>query len=707
MKLVEKLASASATVTNAAINHIFVIDCSGSMTYDLPKMRMQLKNKLPSLIKENDFVSLVWFSGRGEFGKLVEKVKVNDLSDLNRLNTAIDRWLKPMGCTAFVEPLQTVKDLCIDNSIYSLMFLTDGCDNQWGKSQILSATSALADALDSAVFVEYGYYCNHALLTEMADAVNGEVIFAENFDRYEPIFDGFCKKSVNGKKVEVEVGNALDGFVWSCTENGAISYKVSNGKVLVPQSVEKLYWLEDSADEPKSIDFNALYKGLSLLAMNRKPSIVKAVLSQVGDVALFNAYANAYGKQNVYDFAEKLNKASEDASLRFTEGKATIVQPKDDAYTVVEVLADIKGETIDLSKMLYNRIGRKAEIVGELTDAEQASLAASIASARNTAEIKARTEEALKTADDRAKMKFRYASNRVRINGLTYNETRPNISVLCNISGTVELPTDAPKSLPRKFETSVFRNFTIVRDGLLNVEDLPIVASADTLRKWQSKDVPMTMDGDVAIVHLRKMPLINMRMVNGISAQRLADDVFKSFIAKANAKVAKAYLDAIVAPQKSANLIDKYGIECAEYLKTVGITDGGFAPKTTLSEPTDRYIGTEFTVKFKGFSTIPSYNAVAKKLASGKSLTSAEMLLKGEIDACEAHKSNADFVDWLKAEIVKANAEADRLMLQIASQKFAIVVGQTWFDDLSISNPTIKSNGIDATFELKDTEFAI
>ena len=29
------------------INHIVVIDCSGSMSNDLPKIREQLKNKLP------------------------------------------------------------------------------------------------------------------------------------------------------------------------------------------------------------------------------------------------------------------------------------------------------------------------------------------------------------------------------------------------------------------------------------------------------------------------------------------------------------------------------------------------------------------------------------------------------------------------------------------------------------------------------------
>ena len=48
-------------------NHIAVIDCSGSMTGDLPRIREQLKKKLPKLLKEGDTLSMVWFSGRGEF----------------------------------------------------------------------------------------------------------------------------------------------------------------------------------------------------------------------------------------------------------------------------------------------------------------------------------------------------------------------------------------------------------------------------------------------------------------------------------------------------------------------------------------------------------------------------------------------------------------------------------------------------------------
>ena len=44
-------------------NHIFVVDVSGSMYYDLPLIRTQLKNKLSNIMKEGDTISIVWTNG--------------------------------------------------------------------------------------------------------------------------------------------------------------------------------------------------------------------------------------------------------------------------------------------------------------------------------------------------------------------------------------------------------------------------------------------------------------------------------------------------------------------------------------------------------------------------------------------------------------------------------------------------------------------
>jgi hypothetical protein len=694
------------------VNHIFVIDCSGSMCYDLPKIRTQMKNKLPSLLKQDDTVSLVWFSGKGEFGKLVEKIKVNDLNDLNRLNTAIDRWLQPMGCTGFVEPLQSVKELCNTNDVYSMMFLTDGCDNEWSRNQIINASEELATLLANAVFVEYGFYCNHQLLTEMADATNGAVVFAEDFDKYDPIFDGICKRKITNKRIEVEVGTPVENFVWSCGDAGAITYKVDNGKVYVPEDVDEVFWFTDESDSTVT-DWKALYQGLSALALNRKSEFVRKQLSDIGDVALYNQYSNAFGKQNLYDFAEMLRKAGEDDTMRFTQGKQTGLQPKEDAYTVLNLLYDLKqGDAqVDMSKLHYNRIGRATEMSAELSKKETEALTESIANSSSIKEIKEYTDEAVRLATERSKMRFASSNSLTKISSFSYNETRPNVSMLFNLKGTVGLPSDAPSALPHDFPTTIFRNYTVIKDGLLNIEQLPVVVAQNVIDKLKLNGVPMKQESDgTTIIDLRSMPIINAKMVKSVNAQSLADAIHENMSLKASVKVYKGFLEEVNPAEKSQDIKARYGEECAEYLKSVGITDSGFNPKTTLSKPTDKYTSVEFAIKFKGLSTIPSYNALLKKLSTGKSLTVGEQLLKPAYDECVKQKSalsESDFIDWLEEQIRVATNKANALYEKIIEDKFSIIIGQTWFSDLDVNNPTLVSNGVPVTFEIKDVEVEI
>ena len=694
------------------VNHVFVIDCSGSMHYDLPKIRIQLKNKLPSLLKQNDTVSLVWFSGKGEFGKLVEKVKVNDLNDLNRLSAAIDRWLQPMGCTGFVEPLHSVRELCDTNDVYSMMFLTDGCDNEWPRSQIIDASTELATLLANAVFVEYGFYCNHQLLTEMADATNGAVVFAEDFDKYDPIFDGICKRRITSRRIEVEVGSPVENFVWSCGDAGAITYKVDNGKVYVPEDVDEVFWFTDESDSTVT-NWKALYQGLSALALNRRSEFVRKQLSDIGDVALYNKYSNAFGKQNLYDFAETLRKAGEDDKLRFTQGKQVGLQPKEDAYTVLNLLYDLKqGDAqVDMSKLHYNRIGRATEMSAELSRKETEALTESISSSSSIREIKELTDEAVRLATERSRMRFASSSNLAKIGSFSYNETRPNVSMLFSLNGTVGLPSDAPSALPHDFPTTIFRNYTVIRDGLLNIEQLPVVATQSVIDKLKLNGVPMRQESDgTTIIDLRSMPIINAKMVKSVNAQSLADAIHENMSLKASVKVFKGFLEEVKPAEKSQDIKAKYGEECAEYLKSVGITDSGFNPKTTLSKPTDKYMSVEFAVKFKGLSTIPSYNALLKKLSTGKPLTVGEQLLKPAYDECVKQKSalsESDFIDWLEEQIRVSTEKANALYEKIIEDKFSIVIGQTWFGDLDVNNPTLVSNGVPVTFEIKDVEVEI
>jgi Mg-chelatase subunit ChlD len=124
-----------------------VIDVSGSMYYDLPEIRKNLKNKISSLVKENDTVSIIWFSGKNDAGILKEEVHVNSLKQLNDLNDAIDRFLKPIGLTAFAKPLELADDVIRriqsnnPESIFSLIFMSDGWNNDVSWDSVINVVN--------------------------------------------------------------------------------------------------------------------------------------------------------------------------------------------------------------------------------------------------------------------------------------------------------------------------------------------------------------------------------------------------------------------------------------------------------------------------------------------------------------------------------------------------------------------------------------
>jgi len=77
-------------VVDVSAHHTFIIDCSGSMYYELSSIRRDLYNKISTLLKPNDSVTLIWFSGRNECGVLLEDYHVNGLIELNKVKELIE-----------------------------------------------------------------------------------------------------------------------------------------------------------------------------------------------------------------------------------------------------------------------------------------------------------------------------------------------------------------------------------------------------------------------------------------------------------------------------------------------------------------------------------------------------------------------------------------------------------------------------------------
>lgn len=752
-------------------NHVVIIDCSGSMYGDLPKIRGQLKDKLPSLLGEGDTISIIWFSSRGEFGTLVKGEPVATLKDLSNLYKAIDRWLQPVCLTGFKEPLEEASRLVDElKGNCSVFFMSDGYDNQWSKQQILGAVQALAPKCASMTFVEYGYYANHPLLVEMAETAGGALIFSEDFKRYEPTFEAAMQKRALGlKRVEVDLkGDALRGFAFALDGGNLMTFKVEGSTVKVPEHIQEVWYLSPSSvgslsktSGPDFAKLDGAYAAIALFAQRVDSDVVLPLLKATGDVKFIKDFSGCFGKQKYAAFTDAAIQASFDPKLRLQAGYDPSAIPNDDAFTVLDLLRILANDEdnlllLDSKDFTYSKIGRGRVQSDELTPEDQAKvddLEKQILSTDDSKAIKKYQKEidAIKAASKPLKFVPTPMPNGVSISNLVWNETRPNVSVLVRREGTVDISARKPKEhkkVPDQFPTFIFRNYTVIKDGLLNVEKLPLRLTGATVRALREAGLPEEAifgvegeDRQLAVTRAKKasderevplvidltaLPIINRTMVKSLSAKELFETQYKLQQARAAQKVYNHFYDEEFEGRKSEGYTVLYGAEAAEWLKEQGFTDySGFSPKGKQEAATDSYVGKELKVSLKGLSSIPSLNDYTKRVASQKPLTTSQLIMKASVDAVEMFKASdvytkaagttgtALYKAWLESERKAAKAEVRKLLYTMSQVRFSVIVGQKWFtefnslDENTLDIKDLKGEALSGTVEMKEIEIPI
>ncbi|GIV44013.1 MAG: hypothetical protein KatS3mg035_1136 [Bacteroidia bacterium] len=319
-------------VVNLYTQHIFVIDCSGSMSSELSNIRKDLYNKISTLLKPNDSVTIIWFSGRDEYGVLLEDYHVHSNIALEKVRDLINKYLTPQGFTAFKQPLEEVKSVIErvrsrnPEMIHSMFFLTDGYDNQWSTKEILKATSDLKEYLNSATIVEYGWYCNKELLAQMAQEIGGVHTFSQNFQDYEPYLTKQFLNQNRSKRKYIELQDSAQfDLVFNVVDGDIVIYKTNEkNEILVNiDGQTDIFYFTNSANKGEVLDSsyvenvykNGLYKEdlfvkalyASLFAFSRKNdyNMVSEILKFVGDAYLITEKANTFGTQKINELEAK------------------------------------------------------------------------------------------------------------------------------------------------------------------------------------------------------------------------------------------------------------------------------------------------------------------------------------------------------------------------------------------------------------------
>lgn len=707
-------------VAPAGVNHIVAIDCSGSMSYDLPRIREQLKKKLPKVLNGKSTISIIWFSGRGQCGVLLEAEPVHTLSDLASVNSAIDRWLSPVGLTGFLSPIKEAVSLAkkvgANGLPCSLFFMTDGCDNQHSREELVKESKTLSSAFATVAFVEYGYYADRRLLTEFAEASSGSLLFSQDFDKYDPLFEmALSKSGLSSKKKTFEVG--ADGLYFGVGDSDVYSMVAEDGKVTFPADTKYAFGV--STVEQNSVDFldenlEVVYHALAAYGSRMQPKVVYSFLELIGDVALFNVFSGCFGKEKYAEFVEACSKAAKDPAERFKEGRDTSAIPNENAFTVLELLKLLSNSKakvdIDGPDFKYSRIGRKAvdsntvvthtekKRIAELTElmgtTKDPSAIASMA--KEIADLMSKPEPLVFIQEEK---KDGYG-----VNSLVFNETSPNVSINIKRNGTVDISKRAPKEVIDEvgsiIQTHQYRSYTIIKDGLVNVEVLPCLFDTQEefdffIKTLSSMGVspdqysiplvrglaPKFSGGPLRLnLNLKRFPVINRAMTKGFSARKTFNTEWLSLESSVLRKMVTSLIKELTPAKSEAD-----AKSTNSWLIENGFKPYGFNPKVTLAEPTDFYVVKDFSVSMKGFSTIPSLKDVRTRIASGKH-TPSSLLASKKLQAVEHSLESVELSErlaFLEAFAEKIDEERKAFLYEAAQRSFIIILGQVWFDEFS------------------------
>ena len=711
---------ASATVEPDPTHIVFVLDCSGSMGWTLRDIAKSLKNKLPQLVNVGDLVSIVWFSGKGQYGILQEAVEVRALTDFARLNQAIDKYLQPVGLTGFKQPLEAVVELVQrTNAAYpgfktpyatSLFFHTDGMDNQWATSEILAAVEKVAAVVDSAAVVEYGWYCNRSLLTQMAEKLNGANLFAQEFEALDEMMSTHMARRATSKRIEVTVGPTVRPYAYTVGKDGTVTvYPIKDGTVSVPEGTEAVYTFREKESLLLAADDTGKYAALNVLAQRMDSDGVYQILQSLGDVFYINQFGTCFSKQDYVNFQANVQVAITEPRYRLLSGYDPTAVPDANAYTILDMLSLLAGD--EACKFhpyhpgfKYERMSRKREQAGsKITDAERQQIIDAISAAKDTQELDA----AKGLIEQVSAGKFTLKATPVDEDAgypinLTYSEDRPNINMLVRIPVTVDLSGFGElatyEAVPATFETFIYRNYNVIRDGIRHTSmmGLPFELSQAAFAELQQHGVissTLTWEADKVYVINADLPVVNRSMVKSVSAKTFFTQAVELLRMKAKQKVLDYFFKAKF-ERVSLGFQHLYGEGATEWLKSLGITEySGFSPAMVQAEATDEYTAKRFVVKIAKCSSLPKVEDVRAKIQAGKALTVSEALLAPAIQEHDvflashvylrAANQEALYKTWIESETAAVKAETQRLIKEMAKTKFAIMVGHVWFQEFA------------------------
>jgi len=638
-------------------HYVFVLDNSWSMSWSVSQMRTDLKNKLSTLVKPKDLVTILTFSSAWDVRTVVAGWDISDVSnDTNILHKAIDEHVSARSLTCFDEALDLACKLISWYSQYntSVLFLTDGYHNNWwSRKTVIDIVTALSKLANNFTVAEYGTYCDHSFLCDMVEAAAqhtvSNLIFQENVRYFEPVLDSFTSwKVFSNLRVEIDVPNSNIPFVFAWEQR----FNVVNWKAIVPADIWCVYGFNLYEPLQTEEDTDRLYALCFHLAQTRSIDLLYQAIEKLGDMFLWEIVCNSFGVEFTRA-TEYIRQCITDKSLRRKKwSQPQWAVPAPDAFCVLDLLSLLQDGDCMLfpwhKDFSYNVISRK------------------------------KVQRSTLWEDGQQPYELKFVNSDpdkgYSLKDLVWKKDRANISISITYRGSVDV-SHVPWNTYwiSEVPTYTVRNYAIIADGRKNITTLPVSVDFATYKilfeEWVISDVNFE-EWKIFTIDISNIPVINRQMVAEVSAAKLAALSVDELKLQAGSKVIKYLLKQRWIEKE--NPYEKiYSEEVTSWLKSIWFDHNGFNPKMVGQESTDYYVAQVVNCKIAKFSSLPKVEeCISKWWTPSKDMIHALYNMASALTD-EELKQGAEIIEDSRKKIQK----------QIATMTFSLIVGQNWFSD--------------------------
>ena len=689
---------------NETTNHVWIIDRSGSMYHTLPHLIEDLINRSKKL-PIGDYLTLGWFSSEGQHNFILKGFKISDESDYATLESILRKNKMSLNLTCFSEIIastkQVISDLKVLTPRFAVVFLSDGYPvvSNYNKeiTAIFQAIDGIRYDITASLLVGYGNYYNKELMSQMAEAFGGSLTHSSDLEKFSISLNEFIENvkdaqgrirvlldkptngeiyfSINGTDINVyQYDESINGIMFLPTRKGKNWLFRLSDKLFIPVDGGEEVNLTDSAVDAATSKIDNFVKGVYaasyILSQKCQNDKALSVLGVLGDKYLITKMNNAFTNEEYGKVEELIKNAVVNPNKRFVSGRNTNYLPQDDAFCVLDLLDMLSDSHFYPyhAAFHYKRIG-------------------------------------IPSVPKEGYPKFEaHLDVSCRMSDLVWNKNLLNLSLLARIPGYIKLDKNYKKLGfdDNTFDTHVWRNYTLIKDGMLNVTKLPVSITKNVYDKIKvHPDLIASTDGDITILDLSVLPIMNRKIAKSYtSAEVLFGWALNELYYQSDMKVLKYFKEKLSPEKELLTGFEGLSEEQIKYLMDLGITKNGYSPPTEKMDSSDYYMAKSISISIKGFSSLPKIDDVIKKEQSGKKLTASEELIYG---------SYGDYIilfeekniNEINGEIAECQTMLKGVRSRIQKAKFAVILGKSWFEEFSSrDDTTMKVGGYEVSLKL-------